>query len=50
MPLAGALRFSGRVGAAVPLVRREFVLDGPDVVFRPASLSARLEMGVELTL
>lgn len=50
VPLAGALRFSGRAGAALPLVRREFVIDGPDVVFRPALLSARVEIGVELTL
>jgi hypothetical protein len=50
VPLGTAWRFDGRAGLAVPLERREFVLDGTDVVFRPASASARVELGVELSL
>jgi len=49
-PLATALRVLGRAGVAVPLIRREFVLDGPDVVFRTAPISARFGLGVELSL
>ena len=50
VPLATSLRFVGRAGVAVPMTRREFVLDGPEVVFRPAPVSARLGLGVELSL
>jgi len=50
VPLATTWRFAGRAGVAVPTTRREFVLDGPDVVFRPAPVSARLGLGVELSL
>jgi hypothetical protein len=49
-PREGALRLVGRAGMAVPLIRREFVLDGPDVVFRTAAISARVGLGVELSL
>jgi hypothetical protein len=49
-PREGALRAVGRVGLALPLVRRDFVLDGPEVVFRTAALSARVGLGVELSL
>jgi hypothetical protein len=49
-PREGALRVVGRAGVAVPLIRREFVLDGPEVVFRPAAISARVALGVELSL
>ena len=50
VPLATSLRFFGRAGVAVPLTRREFVLDGPEVVFRPAPVSARAQLGLELSL
>ncbi|HKO50547.1 MAG TPA: hypothetical protein VJV79_22645 [Polyangiaceae bacterium] len=50
VPLASTLRIAGRAGVAVPLIRREFVLDGPEVVFRPAPVSARAELGLELSL
>jgi len=49
-PRGGALRVVGRAGVAVPFIRREFVLDGPDVVFRAAAISARVGLGVELSL
>ncbi|HET7545700.1 MAG TPA: hypothetical protein VFK05_37790 [Polyangiaceae bacterium] len=48
--LTSRLRFMGRVGVAVPLIRREFVLDGPEVVFQTAPLSVRGQLGVELSL
>jgi len=50
LPLATSLRVVGRAGVAVPLIRREFVLDGPEVVFRTAPISARVGLGVELSL
>jgi len=50
VPIASTLRLVGRAGVAVPLVRREFVLDGPEVVFRPAPVSGRAELGLELLL
>ncbi|MEI9950108.1 MAG: hypothetical protein WDO74_14330 [Pseudomonadota bacterium] len=50
VPLASGLRIVARAGAAVPLIRREFVLDGPEVVFRPAPVSARVALGIELSL
>jgi len=50
VPLAASLRLLGRAGVAVPLIRRDFVLDGPEIVFRTAPLSARAGLGVELTL
>jgi len=49
-PRGGALRVVGRAGVAIPFIRREFVLDGPDVVFRTAAISARVGLGVELSL
>jgi len=49
-PRQGALRVVGRAGVAIPFIRREFVLDGPDVVFRAAAISARVGLGVELSL
>src|SRR6478736_8684029 len=49
-PHQGALRMFGRGGIAMPLIRREFVLDGPDVVFRTAAISARVSLGVQLSL
>ncbi len=50
VPLTRSLRFVGRAGVAIPLVRREFVLDSPEVVFRPAPLTARIALGIELSL
>jgi len=50
VPLASSLRFVGRAGVALPMIRREFVLDGPEVVFRPASVSGRVALGLELSL
>ena len=49
-PRGGALRVVGRGGVAMPLIRQEFVIDGPDVVFRPPAISARIGLGVELSL
>jgi hypothetical protein len=50
LPLAASLRVVGRAGVAVPLVRREFVLDGPEVVFRTAPVTGRVLLGLELSL
>jgi hypothetical protein len=49
MARLGALGFEGRAGIAVPLERRDFVLDGTDVVHRPGGLSARLYLGLDST-
>lgn len=49
-PLTRGLWLSGRGGAAVPLVRDGFVLDGPATVHRPAWLSLRAAVGLELEL
>ena len=49
-PREGTLRVVGRAGVALPFIRREFVLDGPEVVFRTAAISARVGLGVELSL
>ena len=50
LPLASRLRFVARAGVAIPLIRREFVLDGPELVFQPAPLSARGQLGLEVSL
>jgi hypothetical protein len=41
---------AGRAGAALALARDSFVLDAPEVVHRPALLSLRATLGVELEL
>lgn len=48
VPLSSLVRLSLRGGAALAFSRREFVLDGPGVVFRPALLSFRAQFGLEL--
>src|SRR5450631_1091040 len=37
-----------RVGAAIPLSRPEFVLDGADLVYRPSRLAGRFTAGLEI--
>ena len=37
-----------RVGAAIPLARPEFVLDGAKLVYRPSSLAGRFTAGLEI--
>jgi len=37
-----------RVGAAIPLARPEFVLDGADLVYRPSRLAGRFTAGLEI--
>ncbi|HEY6080939.1 MAG TPA: hypothetical protein VIW29_19125 [Polyangiaceae bacterium] len=49
-PMGGGLALSARAGAAIPLSRHEFVLDEPEVVHRPARLSFRAVVGLELAL
>lgn len=48
VPFGSGLRAFGRSGAVVALVRRDFALDGTDVVFRAAALSFRARLGLEL--
>lgn len=50
VPLVAQVRVFGRAGVALPLVRHEFVLDGSDLVYRPAALSFRGQLGLELSL
>ena len=50
VPIGAAVHVTGRLGAALPFVRREFVLDGSNVVFQPAAFSARGQIGFELLL
>ncbi len=48
--LTSSLRAGLRAGVAVPLARPEFVLNGDDRVHKPANVSARLLIGLELRL
>ncbi|MEO6603412.1 MAG: hypothetical protein ABIQ16_26245 [Polyangiaceae bacterium] len=50
VPLGSGLRFFGRGGAALSLVRHDFVLDGTEVVFRPSAVSVRGQLGLEFSL
>ncbi len=45
----GSFGLDARGGVAVPFERREFVLEGTDLVHRPGGLSARLYLGVNST-
>jgi hypothetical protein len=47
LPLTTGVSVLVRVGAAVPFSRPEFVLDGADVVHRPAAVTGRGLLGVE---
>jgi hypothetical protein len=47
LPISAGLRLSARLGAAVPLARPEFQLDG-NTVHRPASMTLRAALGVIL--
>ena len=44
--LGGSAALIVRAGAAVPLSRPEFVLDGADLVYRPSRLAGRLTTGL----
>jgi hypothetical protein len=46
LPVAGDVGLEARVGAALPLVRRDFVVDGDDLVHRPAALAGRGFLGI----
>lgn len=45
-----ALRLVARVGAVLPLERRELVLENVGTVYQPASLAARAALGLDLAL
>lgn len=47
VPVGRAFAVLGRLGAAVPLNRRHFVIDSDLVVHQPKLLAARLSLGVE---
>jgi hypothetical protein len=49
-PVAGNFSIFGRFGATLPRIRRTFVLDDTLLVHKPAALTGRLALGVELTL
>lgn len=49
-PLGRKLWLAARAGGAVALARDSFVLDAPEIVHRPAWLSLRAALGVELEL
>lgn len=49
-PLSASVAIGGRLGGAVALTRRTFVLDNPTAVHRPPLLSGRLALGVEVRL
>jgi len=49
-PLSSDLSISGRIGGALALARHTFVLDDPQAVHRPALLSLRAALGLELRL
>jgi hypothetical protein len=50
VPLGPSFAVLGRFGAAVPLERRQFVIDGDVVVHEPKALAGRLFLGVEFAL
>jgi hypothetical protein len=50
LPLSMELAVSTRLGGALALSRRPFVLDEPQAVHRPALASLRAAVGLELTL
>lgn len=49
VPVSSGFRAFARSGAALPLVRHEFVLDGSELVFRPPAISFRGQLGLELS-
>ncbi len=44
LPLGGDFAFYGRLGATVPTVRKEFVVDDETLVHRPAAVTGRLAL------
>jgi hypothetical protein len=50
LPLLAGFSFTARGGLAFPLFRKAFVVDGDQVVHRPAGLTGRVAAGLELTL
>jgi hypothetical protein len=50
LPLGGDFALYGRLGATVPTVRKEFVVDDETLVHRPAAVTGRLAVGLELRL
>ncbi len=50
LPLAAGFSVNAHAGAAFPLIRKAFVVDGDQLVHRPESPTGRFSAGLELRL